>query len=153
MAEPKPFNGSEWYNKTIEKRTLDALRAQDAETAAWYAAMSPEALLHVVRARAEELGHPPHMAEVAGAAAIAEVFGNWRSVLRAAGCGWPEGSAVLARTRRYREEYARQQELYRAERAEKLRRRREKRQEREERRAAEAEAREKCLTGPESPEK
>ena len=139
----KPFNGSEWYNKMIESRTLEALRRENADAAARYEAMSREELLEVIRLRAEELGCVPSMTEVAGAAFIAERYGNWRTALREAGLGWPEGSPAMQHSRRYKAEYARQQEQYRAERAEKLQRRREKRLEREERKAAEAAAAEK----------
>ncbi|MBR6206436.1 MAG: hypothetical protein IKQ73_04660 [Oscillospiraceae bacterium] len=117
------FDGSAWYRREMDRRTRAVLKREDELAEAACAGEDACALLDRVRVRAEALGHAPQMNEVPGARAIAERFGGWQRVLHRLGCKYPAGSARMDRTHRYREEYDRQQELYRAERSEKKQRR------------------------------
>ncbi len=114
------FNGYEWYRRKMEQRTRAVLKKQDETFERLHGEDSDEELLRHVHAVAKALGHAPQMCEVPGAQSVASRFGSWRAVLRRLGYAYPAGSPELVRSRRYREEYARQQELYRAERQKKI---------------------------------
>ncbi len=113
------FDGSAWYRREMDRRTRAVLKKEDELAEADCAGEDAGKLLDRVRVRAEALGHAPQMNEVPGARAIAERFGGWNKVLRRLGCKYPAGPSRADRTHRYREEYARQQELYRKKKKEK----------------------------------
>ena len=107
------FDGSAWYRREMDRRTRAVLKKQDEQAEADCAVEDACTLLNRVRAKAMAIGHAPQMNEVPGSRAIAERLGGWMKVLRRLGYKYPAGSARMDRTHRYREEYARQQELYR----------------------------------------
>ena len=109
------FDGSIWYRREMDRRTRVVLKKQDEHAETLYMGEDVGALLDHVRARAMAIGHAPQMNEVPGSRAIAERLGGWLKVLRRLGYKYPAGSARMDRTHRYREEYARQQEMYREE--------------------------------------
>ena len=113
------FDGSAWYRREMDRRTRAVLKREDEQAEADCAGEDACELLDRVRDRVEALGHAPQMNEVPGARAIAERFGGWQRVLHRLGYKYPAGSARTDRTHRYREEYARQQELYRKKKKEK----------------------------------
>lgn len=117
------FDGSIWYRREMDRRTRAVMKREDEQAEADCAGEDACTLLDRVRNRAETLGHAPQMNEVPGARAIAERFGGWPRVLHRLGYKYPAGSARTDRTHRYREEYARQQELYRKEKIEKAKKR------------------------------
>ncbi len=117
--ESRRFDGSAWYLREMDRRTRAALKRQEDQAEAAIAGEDDVVLLARVRERAEALGHAPQMNEVPGARAIAERIGGWPGVLRRLGYTAPEGTPKLSRSHRYREEYARQQELYRERKREK----------------------------------
>ena len=119
----RQFDGSQWYLRIMDSRTRAALRQQDEEFIRQHADDTEEQLLAWVAYHADRLGHAPQMCEVPGAGMIGTRFGSWRAALRRVGHPAPEGTPELRRSRRYREEYARQQELYRAEKREKTEKR------------------------------
>ena len=109
------FDPNYWYETMMDRRTREALREQRAAFEAEYKDASNEALLAVVRKRAGELGHTPHMAEVLGAGLMCRRFGSWRQTLDLVGLSHPCGADRLKDTKLYKTEYVRQQQLYRAE--------------------------------------
>lgn len=117
------FNGSAWYLRKIDQMTRQALNSQDREFELIHANDTDEQLLDYVRARSDELGYAPHMFEVTGSSMISVRFGCWRNVLENLGWSHPNGATDLVKSKRYRDEYVRQQKLYRAQRQAKAERR------------------------------
>lgn len=109
------FDGQLWYEKTMDKRTRAALKEKEEAFIKEHADDSDNQLLAVIRNRAGELGHSPRAVEVIGAGLICERFGSWAAALTKAGLGFPTGAIRLRDSKLYRQEYVRQQELYRAE--------------------------------------
>ena len=110
------FDGQKWYERQIDKRTKEALKQREEEFLLKHKNDSNDRLIAVIRARARELGHPPRAVEVIGAGLICERFGSWAEALKAADLGFPTGASRLRDSCLYRQEYARQRELYRKER-------------------------------------
>ena len=115
-AQWNRFDGQLWYEKKMNERTKAALEEKEEAFIKEHANDSDSQLLAVIRNRARELGHSPRAVEVIGAGLICERFGSWAAALNKAGLGFPTGALRLKDSRLYRQEYARQQELYRAER-------------------------------------
>jgi hypothetical protein len=113
------FNGQRWYEKKINGRTKAALQLREEEFIQAHAADSLEMLAAYLRREAEELGHSPRAVEILGSYYIGSRFGSWAKALQAAGLSYPTGPSRLSLTRLYREEYERQQEIWRIEKEEK----------------------------------
>lgn len=113
------FNGSKWYANLIHKRTKKALQAADEAFILSHEEDTDEELLAYLTEVAAELKHPPRMIEVTGAELLCRRFGSWERTMSLAGYDHAYGPAKLTNTRRYKEEYKRQQELYRQEKKEK----------------------------------
>ena len=116
MGKDRRFDGNEWYNKNLDKRTRMALEARNAEFEEQYCGATDGDLAVIVRPRAQEHGRSPQKTEVIGSKLICRRFGTWKRALLEAGCSEPSGPSAIAETDLYRMEYARQAELYRSER-------------------------------------
>ena len=109
------FDTEHWYRERIKQRTKDALEQQDEEFIAENEDAPDSVLLDAVRSRARELGYTPYPVEVTGGALIIRRFGSWDRALTMARLPLPHGAHKLTDSRRYKDEYARQQKLHRAE--------------------------------------
>ena len=109
------FDGSKWYANKMHRRTKAALREKEQAFCAEHENDTREDLLVYLVSQARELKHPPRAIEVLGASLICRRFGSWAAAMKAAGFSRACGPQELSRTRLYREEYERQQELYRRE--------------------------------------
>ena len=122
MSEKKNwnrFNGQQWYKALIHKRTKTALKAREEAFIREHETDSDEELLRVIVKRAQELHHPPRAVEVLGASLICRRFGSWTAAMQRAGYDYAVGPKEFTHSKLYRDEYVRQQELYRKEKAEK----------------------------------
>ena len=118
------FNSQHWYDTTMDRRTREELRRRTEEFEQAHENDSDEALLALIRERAQELGYVPFAVDCLAGRLVGRRFGAWIRAVKLAGLPSPTGAYHLEDTRLYREEYKRQQKLHRAERAEKMARRR-----------------------------
>ena len=114
-GKQKRFDGQKWYERQLRKRTREALAERNREFEEQYRNAPDSQLIEVIRNRAKELGHVPRSVEVIGATLICSRFGSWANALMAAGFSYPKGPKNLTDSQLYKEEFARQQEIYRAE--------------------------------------
>ncbi|MBQ6602386.1 MAG: hypothetical protein IJH99_03175 [Eubacterium sp.] len=114
-GKQKRFDGQRWYERQLRKRTREALAERNRIFEQEHRNATDMELIEVIRSRAEQLGHIPRSVEVIGATLICSRFGSWADALMAAGFSYPRGPKNLTDSQLYKEEYARQQEIYRAE--------------------------------------
>lgn len=85
VAGAQKFDGRNWFERQIAKRTQAALAAQDAVFAEQHAGDSlPELAAYVSRCAAQ-WNHAPAPCEIEGGSYIARRFGSWEAALAAAG--------------------------------------------------------------------
>ena len=104
VAGAQKFDGRNWFEQQIAKRTQAALAAQDAVFAEQHAGDSlPELAAYVSRCAAQ-WNHAPAPCEIEGGSYIARRFGSWEAALMAAGLSSaykiPPGRGKPAGTRR-----------------------------------------------------
>ena len=121
VAGAQKFDGRNWFEQQIAKRTQAALAARDAAFAEKHAETPLRELAQYLVRCARTLRHSPAPCEVDGGAFIEERFGSWDAALRAACLPPTRTKAKLNGTARYRKERAVQEPLFLAERKEKKR--------------------------------
>lgn len=84
VAGAQNFDGANWYEQHIAKRTRDALAEQDCAFAEKHAGDSLDQLAAYLRRCAGHWGKSPAPIEIVGGSYIAERFGDWKDALRAA---------------------------------------------------------------------
>ena len=84
VAGAQNFDGANWYEQHIAKRTRDALAEQDRAFAEKHAGDSLDQLAAYLRRCAGHWGKSPAPIEIVGGSYIAERFGDWKDALRAA---------------------------------------------------------------------
>ena len=114
QGNPKLFNGAQWRQKKTHTRTLEALRQRDQEFSQAHLYDTVEQHLEYLRRCARELKHTPQMNEVLGGQMIAQRCGGWNRAVAAAGLPIPTRRLADTQTRLYREEYAYQDENFKA---------------------------------------
>lgn len=130
VAGAQKFDGRNWFEQQIAKRTQAALAAQDAVFAEQHAGDSlPELAAYVSRC-AGSWNHSPAPCEIEGGSYIARRFGSWEAALGAAGLNTACKTPRNEENRRYQKEKRRQTALHRQERDDKRAAQREKGQER-----------------------
>lgn len=123
------FDAMHWYETMIHKRTRAALAAREAAFAAQFDRMSYQDVLNYIAVRGRKLHRTPKAAEVIGSRLIMERYGDWSLLTYDAGMkGLAVGPSSLTKTDLYKEEWNRQQQLYKAERQEKRRKQEERQQ-------------------------
>ena len=116
VAGAQNFDGANWYEQHIAKRTRDALAEQDRAFAEKHAGDSLDQLAAYLRRCAGHWHKSPAPCEIVGGSYIAERFGSWSDALRAAHLNPVYGHPHNRSNGRYQREMKRQIELYRAER-------------------------------------
>ena len=114
VAGAQNFDGRNWHEQHIAKRTRAALEEQDRAFAERHAGDTLPELACYLRRCAGHWHKSPAPCEIVGGSYIAERFGSWSDALRAAHL-----NPVHPHNRsngRYQREMKRQIELYRAER-------------------------------------
>lgn len=84
VAGAQNFDGANWYEQHIAKRTRDALAEQDRAFAEKHAGDSLDQLAAYLRRCAGHWEKSPAPIEIVGGSYIAERFGDWKDALRAA---------------------------------------------------------------------
>lgn len=126
------FNGNDWYEQMIHKRTKASLEQQERQFAVDHSQDSDRQLLEYLCQCEKQLGRTPFPSEVIGGRFLVERFGGWENALAYAGLARYKGYAPAPAKRRiYLQELQRQQELYRREKQEKKDKRRLLREQRE----------------------
>ena len=116
VAGAQKFDGRNWFEQQIAKRTRAALEAQDAAFAEQHAGDSlPELAAYVSRCAAQ-WNHAPAPCEIEGGSYIARRFGGWEAALMAAGLSSAYKSPRNGENRRYQKEKRRQTMLHKEER-------------------------------------
>ena len=104
VAGAQKFDGRNWFEQQIAKRTRAALEAQDAAFAQQHAGDSlPELAAYVSRCAAQ-WNHAPAPCEIEGGSYIARRFGNWEAALMAAGLSSAYKIPRNGENRRYQKE-------------------------------------------------
>ena len=112
------FRGDQWFQRKVDERTRAALKRREQVFAEEYRTAGRERLLEYVRGEAKRLGFSPDMGEIIGGNFIAfRLQSCWPQVIRAAGLAPNSRQPKLTRRQIYREEFARQAELFHQERA------------------------------------
>ena len=131
VAGAQKFDGRNWFEQQIAKRTQAALAAQDAVFAEQHAGDSlPELAAYVSRCAAQ-WNHAPAPCEIEGGSYIARRFGSWEAALAAAGLSSAYKIPRNKENRRYQKEKRRQTALHKEERDAKRAAKREKARERQ----------------------
>ena len=131
VAGAQKFDGRNWFEQQIAKRTQAALAAQDAVFAEQHAGDSlPELAAYVSRCAAQ-WNHAPAPCEIEGGSYIARRFGSWEAALAAAGLSSAYKIPRNGENRRYQKEKRRQTALHKEERDAKRAAKREKARERQ----------------------
>lgn len=131
VAGAQKFDGRNWFEQQIAKRTRAALEAQDAVFAEQHAGDSlPELAAYVSRCAAQ-WNHAPAPCEIEGGSYIARRFGSWEAALAAAGLSSAYKIPRNGENRRYQKEKRRQTALHKEERDAKRAAKREKARERQ----------------------
>lgn len=116
VAGAQKFDGRNWFEQQIAKRTQAALAAQDAVFAEQHAGDSlPELAAYVSRCAAQ-WNHAPAPCEIEGGSYIARRFGSWEAALAAAGLSSAYKIPRNEENRRYQKEKRRQTALHKEER-------------------------------------
>lgn len=131
VAGAQNFDGRNWHEQHIAKRTRAALEEQDRAFAERHAGDTLPELACYLRRCAGHWHKSPAPCEIVGGSYIAERFGSWSDALRAAHLNPVYGHPHKRSNGRYQREMKRQIELYRAERDAKRAERDAKRAERE----------------------
>ena len=84
VAGAQNFDGRNWHEQHIAKRTRAALDEQDRAFAERHAGDTLVELACYLRRCAEHWGRSPAPCEIVGGSYIAERFGSWSDALRAA---------------------------------------------------------------------
>ena len=84
VAGAQNFDGRNWHEQHIAKRTRAALDEQDRAFAERHAGDTLAELACYLRRCAEHWGRSPAPCEIVGGSYIAERFGSWSDALRAA---------------------------------------------------------------------
>ena len=84
VAGAQNFDGRNWHEQHIAKRTRAALDEQDRAFAERHAGDPLAELACYLRRCAEHWGRSPAPCEIVGGSYIAERFGSWSDALRAA---------------------------------------------------------------------
>ena len=84
VAGAQNFDGKNWHEQHIAKRTRAALDEQDRAFAERHAGDTLAELACYLRRCAEHWGRSPAPCEIVGGSYIAERFGSWSDALRAA---------------------------------------------------------------------
>lgn len=116
VAGAQNFDGRNWHEQHIAKRTRAALDEQDRAFAERHAGDTLAELACYLRRCAEHWGRSPAPCEIVGGSYIAERFGSWSDALRAAHLNPAYSHPHNRSNGRYQREKKRQIELYRAER-------------------------------------
>ena len=116
VAGAQNFDGRNWHEQHIAKRTRAALEEQDQAFAVRHAESTLKELACYLRRCAEHWGKSPAPCEIVGGDYIAERFGSWSDALRAAHLNPVYGHPHNRSNGRYQREMKRQIELYRVER-------------------------------------
>ena len=116
VAGAQNFDGANWYEQHIAKRTRDALAEQDRAFAEKHAGDSLDQLAAYLRRCAGHWHKSPAPCEIVGGSYIAERFGSWEAALQLAHLGTVYKKPNNRNNGRYQREMKRQIELYRAER-------------------------------------
>ena len=104
VAGAQKFDGRNWFEQQIAKRTQAALAAQDAVFAEQHAGDSlPELAAYVSRCAAQ-WNHAPAPCEIEGGSYIARRFGSWEAALMAAGLSSAYKIPRNGENRRYQKE-------------------------------------------------
>lgn len=111
-------NGDNLLHQQIDKRTREALQAQDEAFAIEHETASDADLIDYVR-RCVDASYTSAPCEVVGGAYIAQRFGNWSAALKAAGLPSQYKPPCENSYPRFHEEYARQEAQLMQERREK----------------------------------
>ena len=110
VAGAQKFDGRNWFEQQIAKRTQAALAAQDAVFAEQHAGDSlPELAAYVSRCAAQ-WNHAPAPCEIEGGSYIARRFGSWEAALAAAGLSSAYKIPRNGENRRYQKEKARERQ-------------------------------------------
>ena len=116
VAGAQNFDGRNWHEQHIAKRTRAALDEQDRAFAEHHAGDTLAELACYLRRYAEHWGRSPAPCEIVGGSYIAERFGSWSDALRAAHLNPAYSHPHNRSNGRYQREKKRQIELYRVER-------------------------------------
>lgn len=116
VAGAQNFDGRNWHEQHIAKRTREALDEQDQAFAVRHAESTLNELACYLRRCAEHWGKSPAPCEIVGGDYIAERFGGWTNALQAAHLDAVYKKPNNRANGRYQREMKRQIELYRAER-------------------------------------
>lgn len=116
VAGAQNFDGRNWHEQHIAKRTRAALDEQDRAFAERHAGDPLAELACYLRRCAEHWGRSPAPCEIVGGSYIAERFGSWSDALRAAHLNPAYSHPHNRSNGRYQREKKRQIELYRVER-------------------------------------
>ena len=111
-------NGDNLLHQQIDKRTREALQAQDEAFAIEYETASDADLIDYVR-HCVDASYTPAPCEVVGGTYIAQRFGNWSAALKVAGLPSQYKPPCENSYPRFHEEYARQEAQLMQERREK----------------------------------
>ena len=112
MGNGKRFNGNQWYEREMDRRTIRALREKNEEFRLRHAGSPDSVLLTYVIQRARVLGHAPQPAEVIGSRVMIERFGSWEQVIKAAGLRPRTGANKLMPTEIFMDERRAKARLY-----------------------------------------
>lgn len=110
------FDGQSWYESEMHARTQTALQRRQEEYEREHRRDDDRELLRLLQEQARAVRGPLFPTEFLGSELYIKRFGSWERALYIAGLPVPYGVKRRRDTRLYREEYARQQKLYRAER-------------------------------------
>ena len=116
VAGAQKFDGRNWFEQQIAKRTRAALEEQDAAFAEQHAGDSLPELAAYVAQCAAKWNHSPAPCEIEGGSYIARRFGSWEAALAAAGLGTAYKIPRNGENRRYQREKRRQTMLHKQER-------------------------------------
>ena len=116
VAGAQNFDGANWYEQHIAKRTREALAEQDRTFAEKHAGDSLEQLAAYLRRCAGDRKWSPGPNEIVGGSYIAERFGDWKDALRAAHLNPIYKNPRNKNCGRYQKEKQRQVQLHRVER-------------------------------------
>lgn len=116
VAGAQNFDGGNWHEQHIAKRTRAALEEQDRAFAERHAGDTLPELACYLRRCAGHWHKSPAPCEIVGGSYIAERFGSWEAALQLAHLGTVYKKPNNRNNGRYQREMKRQIELYRAER-------------------------------------
>ena len=113
VAGAQNFDGRNWHEQHIAKRTRAALEEQDRAFAERHAGDTLPELACYLRRCAGHWHKSPAPCEIVGGSYIAERFGSWAEALRAAHLNTIYKKSSNRTNGRYQQEMKRQIELYR----------------------------------------